>query len=171
MESAPPTTAPSSARGPRQVYINLQVADLARSIRFYEAVGFRQHPYFKDHTSVGMVNIANPAIVIMITIPARFRDFVPAAKAIADARTTTETIVCLSCDTRDEVDELLASAVEHGGKGEPTKMAEMPEGMYGRSWEDPDGHVWETVWASEKIEEEAKKAEAEACAGKKAETK
>ena len=168
MDSANATSTPSTARNLRPVYINLQVADLARSIRFYEGVGFRQHPYFKDHTSCGMVNVANPAIVVMITIPTRFRDFVPKDKAIADARTTTETIVCLSCDSREEVDELLASAVKFGGKGEPTKL-DMPEGMYGRSWEDPDGHVWEAVWASEKIEEEAKQAEGEACVGKQAE--
>ena len=170
MASTAAPTGPSPACGARPVYITLQVADLARAVRFYEAVGFRQHPTFKDATSCGMVHVANPALIVMITVPSRFRDFVPPGKAIADAHTTTETIVCLSCDSRAEVDALLAAAVEHGGRGEPTKM-EMPDGMYGRSWEDPDGHVWEAVWMSERIVEEAEKADAMSGAGGKAEVK
>jgi predicted lactoylglutathione lyase len=78
----------------------------------------------------------------MLLTTARFRDFTPGE--VADANRATEVLLCLSCESRGEVDELTNRAVAGGGR---TFRPPQDHGfMYGRSFQDPDGHVWELVW-------------------------
>lgn len=70
----------------------------------------------------------------------------PSNKEIADAKKSTEALLCLSCESKDQVDEMVEKAVRAGGKGEVCPKRYVEEGMYGSSFEDLDGHVWELVW-------------------------
>ncbi|KAI9847321.1 MAG: hypothetical protein M1837_002908 [Sclerophora amabilis] len=131
---------------PQQVFLNIRITDLPPSIAFYEAIGFTRHPHFHDETTVCMTVAGEPQnIHVMLIKPDRFRDFCPPAKSVADPKTTTEILMALSADRREEVDEMVEKATRAGGKADPSKITQM-EGMYGRSFEDLDGHVWEIVW-------------------------
>ncbi len=123
------------------IFVNLPVTDLARSTAFYEAVGATKNEQFSDHTAACMV--FSDTIHAMLLTHDKFRQFTP--KAIADARTTSEVLICVSADSRDEVDGLVRKAIAAGGKGDPTPTQDYGF-MYGRSFEDPDGHIWEVMW-------------------------
>jgi len=123
------------------IFVNLPVTDLARSTDFYEAVGATKNEQFSDHTAACMV--FSDTIHAMLLTHDKFRQFTP--KAIADARTTSEVLICVSADSRDEVDGLVRKAIAAGGKGDPTPTQDFGF-MYGRSYEDPDGHIWEVMW-------------------------
>ena len=123
------------------IFVNLPVTDLARSTDFYEAVGATKNEQFSDHTAACMV--FSDTIHAMLLTHDKFRQFTP--KAIADARTTSEVLICVSADSRDEVDGLVRKAISAGGKGDPTPTQDFGF-MYGRSYEDPDGHIWEVMW-------------------------
>jgi predicted lactoylglutathione lyase len=125
----------------RLIFVNLPVADLARSIAFYEAIGARKNEQFSDHTAACMV--ISETISVMLLTHDKFRQFTP--KAIADAKKTSEVLICLSADSRDEVDATLAKATSAGGKADPGPQQDYGF-MYGRSFEDPDGHIWEIMW-------------------------
>jgi predicted lactoylglutathione lyase len=126
---------------PRQIFINLPVADLDRSVAFYEAMGATRNPQFSDDTAAGMV--LSDTIFVMLLTHAKFATFTP--RPIGD-RTTTHCLLALSCDSRDEVLAQLGKAVEAGGKPDPTPEQDYEGFMYGRSYEDPDGHIWEIFW-------------------------
>jgi predicted lactoylglutathione lyase len=123
------------------IFVNLPVADLAKSTAFYEAVGARRNPQFSDETAACMV--FSDTIYAMLLTHAKFKQFTP--KAIADARNTSEVLLCLSADSRGDVDALVASAASGGGVMDPTPTQDHGF-MYGRSFEDPDGHIWEVMW-------------------------
>lgn len=123
------------------IFVNLPVTDLARSTAFYEAVGATKNEQFSDHTAACMV--FSDTIHAMLLTHDKFRQFTP--KAISDARTTSEVLICVSADSRDEVDGLVRKAIAAGGKGDPTPTQDFGF-MYGRSYEDPDGHIWEVMW-------------------------
>ncbi|MET4770437.1 putative lactoylglutathione lyase [Bradyrhizobium elkanii] len=72
-----------------------------------------------------------------------FREFTP--KKIADTKTTSEVLICLSADSRDAVDGYVAKATGAGGNADPSPQQDYGF-MYGRSFEDPDGHIWEVMW-------------------------
>src|SRR6185437_15406442 len=82
-------------------------------------------------------------IYAMLLTHDKFRQFTP--KAIADARGTSEVLLCLSADSRAEVDGIVARAAGAGGRGDPSPKQDHGF-MYGRSFEDPDGHIWEVMW-------------------------
>jgi predicted lactoylglutathione lyase len=126
---------------PKLIFINLPVVDLPRAKAFYEAIGATNNPQFTDDTAACMV--MSEAIHVMLLTHDKFRQFTP--KAIADARTTSEVLLCVSADSRDEVNALVDQAVEAGGKADPTPTQDFGF-MFGRSFEDPDGHIWETMW-------------------------
>lgn len=126
---------------PRMIFINLPVTDLARSIAFYEAVGATRNPQFSDHTAACMV-LSDTIFVMLLTHP-KFASFT--SRPIAD-RTSTEVLLALSCDSRQAVLDQLDAAVKAGGKPDPTHAQEHEGFMYGRSFEDPDGHIWEIFW-------------------------
>lgn len=85
------------------------------------------------------------SINIMILDQAFFKGFIPSSKTLADSSKVTETLLCITVDKRQDVDIVVERAEAEGGKKDPTKMPEMP-GMYSRSLEDLDGHVWEFSW-------------------------
>jgi len=126
---------------PKMVFINLPVADLARSTAFYQAIGAVKNEQFSDETASGMV--FSDTIHVMLLTHEKFRQFTP--KAIADARTTSEVLLCLSAESRADVDDMVARAVAAGGRADPGPAQDYGF-MYGRSFEDPDGHIWEIMW-------------------------
>ncbi len=123
------------------VFINLPVADLERADAFYEAIGAVKNPQFSDHTATCMV--ISETIHAMLLTHDKFRQFTP--KTIADARETTEVLICLSAGSREEVDATVAKAAAAGGRADPGPQQDYGF-MYGRSFEDPDGHIWEVMW-------------------------
>lgn len=125
----------------QMIFLNLPVTDLARSTAFYEKVGGVRNPQFSDDTAACMVFSA--VIHVMLLTHDKFRQFTP--KAIADARTTTEVLICLSAETRAGVDARVEAAKAAGGKADPGPVQDHGF-MYGRSFEDPDGHIWEVAW-------------------------
>jgi len=125
----------------RLIFINLPVADLAKSVAFYEAVGATRNPAFSDDTAACMV-ISDTIFVMLLTHP-KFASFT--SRPIAD-RSTVQTLLCLSCDSKDAVLAQLDAAVKAGGAPDPTPEQDFGGFMYGRSYEDPDGHIWEVMW-------------------------
>ena len=125
----------------RMIFLNLPVSDLPRATAFYEAVGAVKNLQFSDHTASCMV--FSDTIYVMLLTHDKFRQFAP--KAIADSRTTNEVLICLSADSRDAVDDVVGKAKGAGGNADPTPQHDHGF-MYGRSFEDPDGHGWQVMW-------------------------
>ena len=123
------------------IFVNLPVADLGRSTAFYEAIGARRNPQFSDDTATCMV--LSETIHAMLLTHEKYRQFT--AKPIADAHATSQVLICVSAGSRDEVDATIASALGAGGKADPGPTQDYGF-MYGRSFEDPDGHHWEVMW-------------------------
>ncbi len=124
----------------RMIFINLPVADLPKSVAFYEAVGATRNPAFSDDTAACMV--VSDTIFVMLLTHAKFASFT--SRPIAD-RSTVEALLCLSCESKQAVLDQLAAATRAGGKPDPTPEQDFGF-MYGRSYEDPDGHIWEIMW-------------------------
>lgn len=120
----------------RQVFINLPVADLSKSMAFFEALGFACNPQFTDDK--GACIVVSDTIFVMLLTHARFRDFTP--KAVCDTSKAVEVLLTLSCDSREEVDDLVAKALAAGGstRDEPEDFGF----MYTHSFVDLDGHGW-----------------------------
>jgi uncharacterized protein len=132
----------------RLTFINLPVKDLAASRAFFGELGFTFDPKFTDDSAACMV-VSDQAFVMLLT-EARFADF--ATKPVADAGSTTEAILGVSADSREEVDVLADKALAAGAKpaADPLDYGF----MYGRSFRDPDGHHWEVIWMSEEAVEQ-----------------
>lgn len=126
---------------PKLIFVNLPVADLDRANAFYQAIGAVKNDQFSDHTATCMV--FSDTIHAMLLTHDKFRQFTP--KRIADARETTEVLICISAERRDEVDGMVAKAAAAGGRADPGPKQDFGF-MYGRSFEDPDGHIWEIMW-------------------------
>lgn len=125
----------------KMIFVNLPVADLVRSQSFYEAVGFTNNPQFSNDQASAMV--WSDAIHVMLLTHEFWKTFT--SKTIPDAATTAQVLLCLSLGSRDEIDRLVEIARAAGGKIDPTPAQDMAF-MYGRSFEDPDGHIWEIMW-------------------------
>jgi uncharacterized protein len=132
----------------RMTFVNLPVRDLQRSIGFFDQLGFAFDPQFTDDSAACMI-ISDQAFAMLIT-EERFKEFT--TKAIADARTTTEVLVALSVESREEVDELVTTALAAGGAPAGDRLED--DVMYGWSFEDPDGHIWELIHMDESALEE-----------------
>ena len=126
----------------RWIFVNLPVADLAAAKAFYSGLGFGFNEQFSDERTASVVVADN--IVVMLLTRDRFADFVPEADRIGDPSRSTTVLNALSADSREEADDLLARALASGGK--PWMPAQDHGFMYGVSFTDPDGHVWEAVW-------------------------
>jgi uncharacterized protein len=126
---------------PKMIFVNLPVTDLARSTAFYQAIGADKNPQFSDDTASCMV--FSDTIYAMLLTHDKFRQFTP--KKIADARSSSEVLICLSADNRDAVDDIVGKAKGAGGSADPGPKQDYGF-MYGRSFEDPDGHIWEVMW-------------------------
>ncbi len=125
----------------RMIFINLPVADLKRSMAFYEAIGMTNNPQFSDETAACMV--LSDTIHVMLLTHDKWRTFTP--KTIPDAKTSAQVLLCLTQDARGDVSALVDQAVAAGGTADPTPVQDFGF-MYGRSFEDPDGHIWEVMW-------------------------
>ena len=125
----------------KMIFVNLPVTDLARATAFYEAIGAVRNPQFSDHTASCMV--FSDTIHAMLLTHDKFRQFTP--KNIADAKTSSEVLICISADSRDAVDDVVGKAKTAGGAADPGPKQDYGF-MYGRSFEDPDGHIWEVMW-------------------------
>ncbi|NYF33133.1 VOC family protein [Sphingopyxis sp. JAI108] len=127
---------------PQMIFVNLPVTDLEKSKAFYEAVGAANNPAFTDDTAACMV-VEEGSIHVMLLTHEKWATFT--SKAIPDARTTAQVLLCVSADSREAVDGQVDKAVKAGGKADPTPTQDFGF-MYGRSFEDPDGHIWEVMW-------------------------
>ncbi|MBA4809265.1 VOC family protein [Brevundimonas sp.] len=123
------------------IFINLPVTDLNRSIAFYEGVGATKNPAFSDDTAACMV--VSDVIHVMLLTHDKWRGFTD--RQIPDAHVSAQMLVCLSRDSREAVDAITAKAGEAGGAIDPNPPQDYGF-MYGRSYADPDGHIWETMW-------------------------
>ncbi len=126
---------------PQMLFVNLPVTDLPRSQSFYEAVGFTNNPQFSDETASGMV--LSDAIHVMLLTHDKWRQFTD--RTIPNAHESAQVMLCLSRDSREAVDAIVADAKAAGGLPDPTPIQEY-DFMYGRSFADPDGHIWEVMW-------------------------
>ena len=123
----------------RMIFVNLPVEDLPASRAFFTALGFEFNSDFSDASCACMVVDRN--IFVMLLVLERFGHFV--IGRIADATAGTEVITCLSAKSREEVDETVARAIAAGGRPWQPQVEDGP--VYGGSFQDLDGHVWELV--------------------------
>ena len=123
-----------------KIFVNLAVKDLERSKEFFKHLGFTFNPQFTDETAACMV-IADDIYAMLLTHP-KFKEFTK--KEVADAHKTTEVLTCLSFDSKEKVNEVVDGAIAAGG----TEARESQDYgfMYGRSFNDLDGHIWEIIW-------------------------
>lgn len=124
----------------KMIFVNLPVKDLDVSKGFFEKLGYSCNPGFTDEHAACVV-ISDTIYVMLLTEP-RFKDFT--AKGIIDAEKSTEVILCLSAESRDEVDGTVDAALAAGGfpAADPMDYGT----MYSRSFQDPDHHTWEVMW-------------------------
>ena len=124
----------------RKIFVNLPIKDMERSQAFFRALGFSFNPQFTNEQGACMV--ISEDIFTMLLVEPFFQTFTK--KPIADAKKSTEVLVCLSCDSRDEVDALVKKALAAGGTA---PNAPQDHGfMYAHGFEDLDGHIWEVMW-------------------------
>jgi predicted lactoylglutathione lyase len=126
---------------PKMIFVNLPVTDLARSTRFYETVGGTKNPQFSDDTASCIV--FSDTIFAMLLTHDKFSHFT--ARPIANAHETCQVMLAVSADSRADVDAMVGQAASAGGKADPNAVQDHGF-MYGRSFEDPDGHIWEVFW-------------------------
>ena len=134
---------------PTKIFVNLPVQDLEKSKTFFKALGYTFNPQFTDATAACM--IVSDDIYAMLLTHKKFKEFTP--RQIADANKTTEALICLTCESRGHVDELVRKAKAAGGTiyNEPKDYGF----MYGHGFADPDGHIWELVWMDPSTVKEA----------------
>ena len=123
-----------------QIFVNLPVKDLDKSVEFFTKLGYSFNPQFTNEDATMMIVEEN--ISVMLLVEKIFRTFT--SKETSDATKSTEVIVSLSADSREKVDEMVNKAID-AGAATPIKPLDM-EGMYGRSFEDLDGHHWEYMY-------------------------
>jgi predicted lactoylglutathione lyase len=123
----------------RMIFVNLPVRSIEASRQFFGRLGFGFNPQFSDE-HVGCM-VVDDNIFVMLLEEARFKDFVNGE--VCDAHQATEVLTCLSAASREEIDATVRTALEAGGKPWKEPLQEGP--MYGWSFQDPDGHVWELI--------------------------
>lgn len=122
------------------IFINLPVTDLPRATAFYESVGAAKNPDFSNDVASCMV-LSETIHVMLLTHPF-FNQFTTKKIATPD---TCEVLICVSAESRQGVDEMVEAAAKAGGRADPNPTQDHGS-MYGRSFEDPDGHIWEVMW-------------------------
>jgi predicted lactoylglutathione lyase len=129
-----------------QVIFNLAVKDLNKSKAFFSALGFRFDPQFSSDSTAFMV-IADSSISAMLMTEDFFKSLID--KPLAQAREANEVIIALRCESREEIDSLIAKAVAAGGR---TPHPPEDHGfMYDQGFEDIDGHLWNLVWMAPQV--------------------
>ncbi|WP_339242910.1 VOC family protein [Paenibacillus sp. FSL R5-0517] len=124
----------------KQIFVNLPVQDLKKSVEFFTKVGFEFEANFTDESATCMIIGEN--IYAMLLVEERFQSFI--SKKISNAAETTEVIVALSVDSREQVDVIVQAALNAGGK--PSNEPQNHGFMYGWSFQDLDDHLWEVSY-------------------------
>ncbi|EKF72972.1 hypothetical protein A11A3_15940 [Alcanivorax hongdengensis A-11-3] len=124
----------------RMIFVNLPVTDLAAAMAFYRAIGFENNPQFTDDTAACMV--WSESIHVMLLSHEKWRTFTSRPIPPADS---SEVMLALNFDSRDAVDVINRQAGANGGQADINPVQDLGF-MYGRSFTDPDGHIWETFW-------------------------
>ena len=127
----------------KQIFVNLPVKDLPKSIDFFTKLGFTFNPQFTDENATCMIIGEN--IFAMLLVEKFFKTFTK--KEISDSTKTTEVILALAMDSRESVDDMVAKALQAGGTAPNDKQDH--GWMYSHGFEDPDGHVWEVLYMDE----------------------
>lgn len=125
---------------PQMIFVNLPVADVAKSTAFYEAIGFTKDERFSNEVASAMK--LSDEISFMLLSHDFFKSFTP--KAIADSKATTEVLICISRESRADVDAIVERAAAAGGRTDVREVQDMGF-MYSRAFEDPDGHMFEPM--------------------------
>ena len=127
----------------KQIFVNLPVKDLNKTIKFFTKLGFKFNPKFTDENATCMIIGKN--IFVMLLVERFFKTFIK--KEIANTSKTTEVLLALTAESREEVDEMISKVIGAGGK--ETREAQDHGWMYGRAFEDLDGHIWEIFYMDE----------------------
>lgn len=123
-----------------KIFVNLPVKNLNASVAFFTKLGYTFNPQFTNENATCM--IVSGDIYVMLLVEPFFKSFI--TKDICDTRKSTEVLICLSAESREEVDSIISKAVEAGGT---TPREAQDQGfMYSHAYEDPDGHTWEIMW-------------------------
>ena len=126
-----------------KIFVNLPVKDLNKTIEFYTKLGFKFNPQFTDENATCM--IVGKDIFVMLLVEKFFKTFTK--KEICDTSKNTEVIVALSVEGREKVDQMINRAIEAGGR--ESREPQDHGCMYGRSFEDINGHIWEVIYMDE----------------------
>ena len=127
-----------------QIFVNLPVKDLSRTVEFFKKLGFAFNAQFTDENATCM--IINDNIFVMLLVEKFFKTFTK--KEICDTTKDTEVIIALSTESREKVDEMMQNVFEAGGK--ESREPQDYGWMYGRSFQDINGHLWEIIYMDEK---------------------
>lgn len=122
-----------------QIFVNLPVKNLDSSVKFFTHLGYSFNPQFTDENATCMIVEEN--IFVMLLVEPYFKTFID--KDICDATRSTEVIVCLSAESREKADDLVAKATAGGGKATASKDYGF---MYQTGFQDLDGHLWELAY-------------------------
>jgi uncharacterized protein len=123
-----------------KIFVNLPVKDLNKSVAFFTHLGYSFNPQFTNENATCMIIVED--IFVMLLVEPFFKTFTK--KQIADATKSTESIICLSADSRQQVDEMVSKAIAAGGT---SPNAKQDQGfMYGHGFQDLDGHLWEVMY-------------------------
>ena len=128
-----------------KIFVNLPVKDLGKTVNFFIKLGFKFNPKFTDENATCM--IVTEDILVMLLVEKFFKTFTK--KEICNTARNTEVIIALSAESKEKVDEIINKAVEAGGKESREVQDEV--WMYGRGFEDIDGHLWEVVFMNESM--------------------
>ena len=123
-----------------KMFVNLPVKDLGKSVKFFTALGFKFNPQFTDENATCM--IVSEENFVMLLVENYFKTFTP--KPVSDARKSTEVLICLSADSRQDIDEMVGKAVAAGAA--TPRPAQDLGFMYQHGFEDLDGHLWELAF-------------------------
>jgi uncharacterized protein len=126
-----------------RIFVNLPVKDLNKTIEFFTKLGFKFNPQFTDENATCM--IVGEDIFVMLLVEKFFRTFTK--KEICDTSKNTEVIVALSVESREKVDQMVNKGIESGGR--ESREPQEHGWMYGRSFEDINGHIWEIIYMDE----------------------
>ena len=126
-----------------KIFVNLPVKNLNKTIEFFTKLGFKFNPQFTDENATCM--IVGEDIFVMLLIENFFKTFTK--KQISDTSKNTEVIVALSVEGREKVDQMINKAIEAGGR--ESREPQDHGWMYGRSFEDINGHLWEVIYMDE----------------------
>ena len=126
-----------------KIFVNLPVKDLNKTVEFFTKLGFKFNPQFTDENATCM--IIGDDIFVMLLVEKFFKTFTK--NEICDTSKYTEVLLALSADSREKVDQMIKKAIESGGSEyrEPQDHG----WMYGRSFQDIDGHIWEIIYMDE----------------------